>query len=126
MTDERHSSNAQRVPELMVALADVAQRVILARCPESLDPDIGSEIARAFCIEFGGELVYIPKGHHLAKHARDQALYEYFVRSGRNAQATGKQFDLCVQQVYRRINMIEEGEAARIQPSLFGGESTEG
>jgi Mor family transcriptional regulator len=115
------SANAERVPALMLELADVAQRVIQARCKVSPDEarDAGLEIVREVCTEFGGELLYIPKGTALAIDERDRAMFRRYVEVGRDIQVVVREFDICVQQAYRRVKLVERAEYHRRQPGLF-------
>lgn len=124
--NERISANAERVPALMLELADVAQRVIQNRfrTPADQARDAGLQIVREVCAEFGGELLYIPKGSALDIDDRDRSMFQRYVGAGRNIHVVAREFNVCVQQAYRRVKLVEAAEYHRRQPDIFNPDGT--
>lgn len=122
------STNADRVPALIAELTDVVAGVVQERLGVAQDASwqLGREVARKFCREFQGELVYIPRGTLIDIDDRDREMYAWFRANGRDYAATGRQFGLGVQHIYRRIKLIEASDYARRQMPLFPGAEPDG
>jgi Mor family transcriptional regulator len=86
--------------------------------PEARAIEIGVGCAQRICDEYRGELIYVPIGSTRIDK-RDRELIEYHRSHGKDVVATAKQFDLCVQTVYRRIKIIETAELNERQGGLF-------
>lgn len=115
------SANFDRVATLTREFADIAARIIRDRLsiPEEQASAAGMEIAQDVCDEFGGQLLYIPKGSLAKVDQRDRDLYAAYIANSRDANATAAQFGIAVQTVYRRIKLVESATYALRQGALF-------
>jgi len=86
--------------------------------PEAKAIEIGVGCAQRICDEYRGELIYVPIGSTRIDK-RDRELIDYYRAHGKDVVTTAKQFDLCVQTVYRRVKLIEAAEYNERQGGLF-------
>lgn len=119
------TNNADRIPALIAELTDVVARVTQEHLgiPTTDAQKLGWQVARTFCREFQGQVVYIPLGTLIDIDERDRAMYAWYCANGRDPTATAREFNLGIQQVYRRIKMVETINYARQQMPLFQDEN---
>jgi Mor family transcriptional regulator len=115
------SYNLKLVATFMRELADTVASELqdTLGLPQERAAEIGLRSAQTVCDEFGGQLIYVPQGFALRITERDRALYSEFCSNGRDAAATARKFEISIQQVYKRIRLIEAAEYAERQGSLF-------
>lgn len=115
------SANLERVANLVREFGELGGQVLRdeLQMPADQAVEIGLRIAQRVCAEFAGTLIYVPTGFATQITERDQALYAEYCRNGHDVGALAHQFELSVQQVYKRIRLIEAQELARRQPGLF-------
>jgi Mor family transcriptional regulator len=119
------SANFDRVATFMRELADTIARGVKSRVSELSEGravEIGFEIAREACEEYGGQLLYVPKGHALQITERDRSLYEFYMANGRDIVATAKKFEVSMQTAYLRIRLVVAADIAERQGTLFSGQ----
>ena len=120
---EGRSANLDRVSGFAAELADVVAQelgdgIMVAGEDVRL---IGLRVAQRVCDEFGGQTIYVPLGLALQITDRDREMHRYYLASGRDAAATASQFGCGMQNVYRRVAMIESADFAARQGALFDG-----
>jgi len=114
----QHNGWRAHAPETLIHLADLVGR----RLAEDADlpPDtcelLGYSIARAFCDNFGGTQVYIPKADSLAQNERCTALWRDF--DGRNVEQLARKYRISTVHVYRIVKRCRDAENARRQIEL--------
>lgn len=80
---------------------------------------IGQETAEAVRKNYGGQLLYIPKGERYELSQRDLEIWNEF--NGRNIQTLAAKHALSVPQMYRIIQRVGLLAKKRAQPDLFSG-----
>lgn len=107
-----------RGPELLIDLIDKAAAVLLEY---GIDKDKAKVCAHAIGNhmrkEWGGQMLYFPKGLAADISARDLEMYNEF--DGTNHEVLAKKYDLSVQWVYKVIKTIHAMETAKRQADLF-------
>lgn len=93
--------------ETLHELMDLAQAELAAR---NIEParagDLAARIVGRIAREFGGSLVYLPKGLELTRRARDRELVAAFdgtTRGPNGIAALSRRYGLSVQAVYRTL-----------------------
>lgn len=107
-----------RGPELLIDLIDKTAAVLL---DAGLDKENAMKCAHAIGNhmrkEWGGQMLYFPKGLAADISARDLEMYKRF--DGTNHEVLAKEYDLSVQWVYKVIKTIHSMEIAKRQADLF-------
>jgi len=67
---------------------------------------------------WGGQLIYFPKGKDLDIDERDRSMWEDF--NGSNHAELARKYNLTLQGVYQRLRSIRQVIRAEEQPDLFG------
>lgn len=102
------SANLEQVSGFAAELADVvATELGEAVGSEAEARKIGVRVAQRVCAEFAGQMLYVPFGLDIQISERDGALYQHYRENGCDAAATAKAFGMGVQNVYRRVAMLE-------------------
>ena len=115
------SANFDRAATFLRDLADVVARAAhesLGIAPERAI-EFGFATAQKACDEFRGQMIYVPIGLALKIDERDRAMFEEYVRSGRDIVAVAKQFEVSVQTAYKRVKLVETALFSERQGELF-------
>lgn len=105
--------------ELLLEVADETERVLV----EMLGVDreraahAGYEVARAVAERLGGGTHYVPKADSMARHSRDEAIWNDY--SGSNVPELVRRYRLSRQWIYRIVARMRATHLARVQPDLF-------
>ncbi|MEW8494281.1 MAG: Mor transcription activator family protein [Candidatus Thiodiazotropha taylori] len=106
-------------PELLADLRDHAEAVFLAMT--DIDADTAGKIARELTdrmrSNWGGQLIYFPKGDSIEIAERDLQMYDDF--TGKNHDELARKYNISVQQVYKRLRIVQQSEFAKTQPDMF-------
>ncbi|MCU7877262.1 MAG: DNA-binding protein [Candidatus Thiodiazotropha sp. (ex Lucinoma borealis)] len=106
-------------PELLSDLGDHIAAIL--REMTSLDDDKIDVIAREMVDRqrhnWGGQLIYFPKGDSLEVAARDLQMYADF--DGTNHSDLARKYGISAVQVYQRLRLVREAEFAENQQDLF-------
>lgn len=103
------SANLNLVSGFALDLAEIVADEVRARLDLDMEHagQIGIRVSQRFCSEFAGQQPYIPFNIDAHISERDGELYQHYRANGRNAAATAKAFGMGLQNVYRRISMLE-------------------
>jgi len=108
-----------RYPEL---LRDLGNAVADSLTGAGVDPGLAraaAESAAELVRElYGGQLVYVPKGHSMQTRRRWQALWDEF--DGSNQMALARKYGMSYQRVYRVLKIMQEQHRKRVQAELPG------
>lgn len=108
-----------RYPEL---LRDLGTAVAESLTGAGVDPGLAraaAESAAELVRElYGGQLVYVPKGHSMQTRRRWQALWDEF--DGSNQMALARKYGMSYQRVYRVLKIMQEQHRKRVQAELPG------
>ena len=74
-------------------------------------------ISKAFAEDFGGEVIYIPKGILLPLSGRDLAIYNEF--TGDNHNELARKYKVSVAWVYKIIKRVHKEEISKRQFNMF-------
>lgn len=112
-----------KYPEL---LSDVATHMDKLLVDNGLIPVDATRIARAAAehirSHWGGQLVYISKGHSWMVAKKYDVIWGEF--DGKNHAALARKFDLSLKQVYKIIEAKRREAASKFQRPLFDMEET--
>lgn len=110
-------------PELLVDLADHTAAILREMTPldEPLIARISRELVDRQRHNWGGQLVYFPKGDSLEIAERDLQMYAEF--NGHNHDELVRNYGLSLQQVYKRLRLVRDSEIAKIQGDLLDDEA---
>lgn len=85
-------------PEILVAMADLFHRRMCNRLPPDQAETLARELAEDIRINFGGGLIYIPKGSSYDRYQRDIDIWREF--NGRNHFDLARKYHLGVAAIY--------------------------
>lgn len=104
--------------ELLADLADrISTKLIAHSLADAKARDIGEEIAMAIAGEWGGQLLYIPKGKFVLLAKRDREIWAAF--DGRNIKDLVRQFQVTEQHIYRIIKAMRKADMDTRHGDLF-------
>ena len=113
------ATDDERYPELLRDLVDAVARSLAGAGIEPGRARAAAETAAELVRElYGGQLVYVPKGHSMHTRRRWQALWEAF--TGDNQMELARQYGMSYQQVYRVLKVMQTQHRKRVQPELPG------
>lgn len=102
-------------------LADLADRISTKLLDHGLDNDrsrdLGEAIAMEIAGEWGGQLLYIPKGKFNLLAKRDREIWAAF--DGRNIKELVRQFQVTEQHIYRIIKAMRKSDMDTRHGDLF-------
>jgi Mor family transcriptional regulator len=102
-------------------LADLADRIATHLANRGWDGDqshdIGESIAMEIAGEWGGQLLYIPKGKFVLLAKRDREIWAAF--DGQNIKDLVRQFKVTEQHIYRIIKAMRKADADARHGDLF-------
>ena len=102
-------------------LADLADRITKAL--HQVVPDLARQIAEAIALEmaadWGGQLIYFPKGKFVLLSKRDREIYAAF--TGNNIKDLVRMFNVSEQHIYRIIKVMRTRDLADRHGDLFTG-----
>ncbi|HET7266792.1 MAG TPA: Mor transcription activator family protein [Oleiagrimonas sp.] len=118
------STNLERAATFLRDLADIAGRVLQDELslPPAQAAEVGQRIARVTCDEHRGEPIYIPASLALKLEERDEAMYAFWLASGKDIHAVAKKFDITEKQAYERIRLYKAAAFTRAQGTLDLGD----
>lgn len=109
---------AVEYPELLADLADKLTEALVVRGLErEKAKEIGREAAEFIRTEWGGQLVYIPKGTLFALTQRDLEIWREF--NGHNHADLARKNNVTLQRIYQIVAAMREQEVRRRQGKLF-------
>lgn len=109
---------AVEYPELLADLADKLTEILVRRGIErDKAKEIGREAAEFVRTEWGGQLVYVPKGTLFALTQRDMEIWEAF--NGHNHADLARKHGVTLQRIYQIVAAMREQEIRRRQGNLF-------
>lgn len=93
----------------------------LGKSEAALDDDVAKRLAasvsKAVVEDFGGEVIYIPKGILVPLSGRDWAIYQEF--NGNNHKELARKYKVSVAWVYQILKRVHKQEVAKRQGDLF-------
>jgi Mor family transcriptional regulator len=102
-------------------LDNLAQHIASELANADIAPDkadlIGCVIADRISLEWGGQLVYVPKDHAARTSKMHQQIWEEF--KGRNYPELARKYNLSLPWVYAVVKRMQKQHIKRIQPDLF-------
>lgn len=105
-------------PELLADLAGIVGEVLQRNGTTQEDAArIAHEAAEAVRRNWGGQLLYLPKGERYELSQRDLQIWNEF--NGRNLRRLAQKYGLCDQQVYKVLAKVRASQTRRVQPDLF-------
>jgi Mor family transcriptional regulator len=111
-------ADAVEYPELLTDLADKLTEALVARGIERVKAkEISREAAEFVRAEWGGLLVYVPKGTLFALGQRDIEIWREF--NGHNHAELARKHDVTLQRIYQIVAAMREQEVRRRQGKLF-------
>lgn len=116
----------QKMPELLTDLASRAQKILVEKADmdTTLAEHVSFEIAREMAENWGGQSIYVPKGHEMQLHSRDEQVWDDF--DGHNHNQLAAKYKISVQWVYTIVKRMRALKFQRIQPGLFDAQSKQG
>lgn len=107
-------------PELLADLGDHTEAILAEKA--GLPAERAKEVARALIdrmrYNWGGQLIYFPKGESLDIMERDLEIWAKF--NGSNQDALAREYNTSVQTIYKRLRIIREAMIAQNQLDMFG------
>jgi Mor family transcriptional regulator len=117
MSSDVKPAPAEHLLETLVALvADEAVRVLGAK--SDVAGLLGDEVAARFSSEFGGGLIYLPKGRVFRSSRMRRQIWEAF--TGANHAELARQFDVSLPYIYSVLAKERERDRAERQQPLPG------
>ncbi|MBK7364972.1 MAG: hypothetical protein IPI97_08215 [Nitrosomonas sp.] len=109
----------QKMPELLTDLASRAQKILAEKTgmETSLAEHVGFEIAREMAENWGGQSIYVPKGHEMQLHSRDEQVWDDF--DGHNHNQLAAKYKISVQWVYTIVKRMRASKFRKMQIGLF-------
>lgn len=109
----------QKMPELLTDLASRAQKILAEKTgmETSLAEHVGFEIAREMAENWGGQSIYVPKGHEMQLHNRDEQVWDDF--DGHNHNQLAAKYKISVQWVYTIVKRMRASKFRKMQIGLF-------
>lgn len=111
-------SSMKNFPEL---LADMAARIGESLEQQGIAPEkaaeVGMQAAEHVRKNYGGQMLYLPKGHFEEHERRDYEIWDRF--NGRNHAELADHYGLSVVRIYQIIKAIQAKEVRRRQPDMF-------
>lgn len=105
-------------PEFLADIVvTVGQALLQQGTPEEAAQKIAQEAAEAVRKNFGGQLLYIPRGHRFDLSQRDIEIWNKF--TGRNQQQLAAEYKMSVIHIYRIIARVGMAQRKRMQPDMF-------
>ena len=105
-------------PEMLI---DFHSRVVAEINKRPNPPADAAQIALSITellrVQFGGEMLYIPRGRWHDLHIRDTEIYAKF--DGSNHVKLGHEYDLTTKQIYVIVKAIGAAERKKSQRDLF-------
>lgn len=109
---------AVEYPELLTDLADKLTEALVARgLDREKAREVGKEAAEFVRGEWGGQLVYIPKGTRFDLTQRDLEIWREF--NGHNHADLVRKHGVTIQRIYQIVAAMREQELRKRQGSLF-------
>jgi len=105
-------------PEILTDLADKLTEVLVKRGIEREQAQaIGHEAVEFVRREWGGQLLYVPKGRAFDLSQRDLEIWRKW--NGRNAHELCREHGITLQRLYQVVATVREQEIQRRQGKLF-------
>lgn len=121
--DQHMQACFENAPELLNHI--YTKIVLLGKSEASLDDNnakrLAVSISKAIIEDFGGEVVYIPKGILLPLSGRDWEIYNNF--NGNNHRELAHEYKVSVAWVYQIIKKVHKMEINKRQLDMFAEES---
>lgn len=92
-----------------------------ANLDEQTVQQLASKVAMSIAHDFGGEVLYIPKGLLLPLTKRDLQIWQSF--NGNNHNELARKFNVSVQWVYKIVKRVQKEEVAKRQIDLFSADN---
>lgn len=110
-------------PELLADLGDHTADILAGKggMPADQAKSLARDLVDRMRQNWGGQLLYFPKGDALDLAERDLELWSKF--NGNNQHALAKDYGMSVQAVYKRLRIIREALFAEKQIDMFGDKS---
>lgn len=114
---QRDNAMEHRRNELLEDVHAHAKRVVAEYgIKEDVADQVGAAIAENLAINWGGQIVCIPKDHHYKIAARDKVIYDEF--NGRNHSELARKYEMTVRGIYKVISRVR-AKGDPNQTSLF-------
>lgn len=78
---------------------------------------LASQVAQEIAEDFGGEVIYIPKGMLLLLSKRDLAIWQEF--NGKNHNELARKYGVSVPWVYKIVKRVQQEEVGKRQMDMF-------
>ena len=120
--DQHMQACFENAPELLHHL--YSKIVTLGKDEANLDDDSAKRLAvsigKTLVEDFGGEVIYIPKGILVPLSGRDWAIYNKF--TGNNHKELAREYKVSVAWVYQIIKRVHKMEVNKRQIDMFAEE----
>lgn len=108
----------EKAPELINHLyIKIKQGGLAANLDEYEAKKLASQVAQEIVEDFGGEVLYIPKGILLPLSGRDLAIWQEF--NGKNHNELARKHGVSVAWVYKIVKRVQKEEVAKRQMDMF-------
>lgn len=108
----------EKAPELVnhlyVKIVNAGQA---AKLDELQSKKLASQVVQEMIEDFGGEVIYIPKGILIPLSGRDLAIWREF--NGKNHNELARKYDVSVAWVYKIVKRVQKEEVAKRQMDMF-------
>jgi len=105
-TIKRTDARRSRVPELLGFICDVlADRLRRRGIGENETNEISLDVTDSLCREFGGQMIYFPKGKLIDADEKAEETYRAFM-NGKNIPDLAREFNCSMAWIYTRISRV--------------------
>ncbi|MEE9356935.1 Mor transcription activator family protein [Candidatus Vondammii sp. HM_W22] len=115
MTKELQSRGPELLADLYAHTAELLQS--FAGLPEVQANQVATALVDKMRHNWGGQLVYFPKGKEIDIDERDRNIWSDF--NGHNQTELAEKYNMTIQGVYQRLRKIRALVSAEQQPDLF-------
>lgn len=107
-------------PELLADLGDHTADILSSKggLPNNRAQELARDLVDRMRNNWGGQLVYFPKGDSIDIAERDLELWSKF--NGSNHHILAKEYGMSVQAIYKRLCIIRDALIAEKQIDMFG------
>lgn len=115
--NERTDARRSRVPELLGFICDVlTDRLRRRGIGENETNEISLDITDSLCKEFGGQMIYFPKGKLIDADEKAEETYKAFM-GGKNIPDLAREFNCSMAWIYTRISRVRAKRKAERKPT---------
>ncbi|HRD66677.1 MAG TPA: Mor transcription activator family protein [Candidatus Competibacter sp.] len=102
---------SDQYPKILSDLADCIRQRLCRNLPADQAENLSLAIAEDIRYQFGGLLIYIPKGEAFDRARRNKAIVAAF--DGKNHSTLARRYGLCLSKIYDIVDPANKPEAGR-------------